>query len=42
MLIKVDKFMYNSRDEIKAHGIYMATRHFPWADTFEFYQKYQI
>ena len=39
MLIKVDKFMYNLRDEIKAHGIYMATRHFPWADTFEFYQR---
>ena len=39
MHIKVDKFMYNIRDEINAHGIYMATRHFPWADTFELYQK---
>ena len=39
MHIKVDKFMYNMRDEINAHGIYMATRIFPWCDTFELYSK---
>ena len=39
MHINIDKFMYNMRDEINAHGIYMANKAFPWCDTFEFYSR---